>query len=306
MTGGGRRSGAAVREDARVHRIGLVVHPRREIDSALEAVRRWASAHDVEIVQVAVNGLEREIAEVGDASSVDLVLAVGGDGTALAALHAAAAAGKPVLGIACGSLGALTATGADELDDALDRMLAGDWRAKRLPGLEVAGGGESQVAINDLVVVRQGPSQIAVEIRVDGHRYIRFAGDGLVVATPLGSSAYTMASGGPILTTNSEGFVLTPLAPHGGCCPPLVVGSSTEVEILVEAGYYGARLEFDGHAVDVHPEQMTVTRRERHATLVALGDDEPMLDGLRRRRVLIDSPRMLARDERLALGGRDG
>ena len=159
------------------------------------------------------------------------------------------------------------------------------------------------MAINDAVVMRRGASQVAIEIRVDGRLYVRFAGDGMVIATPLGSSAYTMASGGPILSPGSDGFVLTPLAPHGGCCPPLVVGSASEVEIVVEPGYYGARLEFDGQSVEAQPRELTVVRREHFATLIALGDDEPMLDGLRRRRIVTNSPRVLARDDRMGLAG---
>jgi NAD+ kinase len=239
-------------------------------------------------------------------ATVDLILAVGGDGTALAALREAAMVSKPVLGVACGSLGAMTATTADEIGPALDQVAAGDWRARRLPGLDVAGDVSERLALNDVVVIRKGAGQVVIGIRVDGHPYVRFAGDGLVVATPLGSSAYTLASGGPILAPGSEGFVLTPLAPHGGCCPPLVVGSASTVEVDVEAGYHGARLEFDGQVVDEQPERITVTRRERHATLVVLGDEEPMLDGLRRRKILIDSPRVLARDVRLALDAAKG
>jgi NAD+ kinase len=297
---GSRATTEAAPLRVRVRRIGLVVHPRREIDGALAEVRAWAEAHGVEVVQVAVDGQERRVAEPGDVAACDLVLAIGGDGTALAALHAAARVGAPVLGVACGSLGALTTTGADALRYALDRVAAGAWRPRRLTGLEVIGGGAtSRTALNDVVVVRAGASQVAIELRVDGQLYCRFAGDGIVVATPLGSSAYTMASGGPILAPGAEGFVLTPLAPHGGCCPPLVVGSASEVWIGVEPGYFGARLEFDGQVLDEQPQELTVSRVEHYATLVALGDDEPLLAGLRRRRIIIDSPRVLARDDRL-------
>ena len=118
-------------------RIGLAVHPRRELDSALATVREWAERQGAEIVQVA--GGDREVAPRGKAADCDLVIALGGDGTALAALHAAAPAGKPVLGVACGSLGALTATTADKLDAALEpashRATGG--RAS-LPGLRAA------------------------------------------------------------------------------------------------------------------------------------------------------------------------
>jgi NAD+ kinase len=97
--------------------------------------------------------------------------------------------------------------------------------------------------------------------------------------------------------------VLTPLAPHGGCCPPLVVGSASKVRLVIEPGYASARLEFDGQVEEEQPHELDVSREEEYATLVGLGDAEPLLAGLRRRRILIDSPRVLARDDRAALRG---
>jgi NAD+ kinase len=282
-----------------LRRLGLVVHPRREIDTALDRARDWARANGAEIVQIPVSGQERVVADPGEVASCDLVLAVGGDGTTLHALHAAAAVNRAVLGVACGSLGALTAVSAEEVAAALDRVAAGEWSPRRLPGLQVtAEGTPARVAINDAVVVRRGASQVIVTVCVDGQLYVRFAGDGVVVATPAGSSAYTLAAGGPVLSEFSDGVVLTPLAPHGGCCPPLVVGSASTVELQIEPGYGGYRLEFDGQVSDEQPGEVRASRIESYATLIGLGDAEPLLAGLRRRKILIDSPRVLARDDR--------
>ena len=295
------RDGAA--PSLRLRTVGLAVHPRRRVDDALAAVRAWATAQGVELVQVDVLGHQRQVADPGDIGACDLVLAIGGDGTALGALHAAARVGRPVLGVACGSLGALTETSADELRDALERVANGDWRPRPLPGLRVVDDdGDTRTAINDVVVVRGGASQVTIEVRVEGELYARYAGDGIALATPLGSSAYSMASGGPILVPSVDTLVVTPLAPHGGCCPPLVVGSDSEVAVSVEPGYYGARLEIDGQPAEDQPALLRIARVERYATLVALGHEEPMLAGLRRRRIIIDSPRVLARDDRAAAG----
>src|SRR5687768_9097062 len=111
-------------------RIGLVVHPRRELSRALATVREWAEGQEATVVQIQSPGQGQEVAPPGEAADCDLVIALGGDGTALAALHLAAPAGRPVLGVACGSLGALTATTAEELDEALGRVAAGDWRPR--------------------------------------------------------------------------------------------------------------------------------------------------------------------------------
>jgi NAD+ kinase len=284
---------------SRLTRIGVVVHPHRPLDRALKTLDEWAAAHGVEVVQVPIDGQVRSVAPAGDPADCDLIIAMGGDGTTLAALHAGAAAEKPVLGVACGSLGALTAVAAADLEEALRDVAAGNWRPQPLPGVAVAAdGGEPRVALNDLVVVRKGAGQVVIAIEVNGELFVRFAGDGVVIATPQGSSAYTLAAGGPVLAPGSGGYVLTPLAPHGGCCPPLVVGRDARVTVTIPPTYSGARIEFDGQIDDIQPQKLDVSWRDDHVTLVQFGDAESLLAGLRRRRIIIDSPRVTARDER--------
>jgi NAD+ kinase len=287
--------------DGRIDRIGIVVHPQRRVDRALEALSAWTAAHGADVVQVPVYGQARAVAPAGDAASCDLVAAVGGDGTTLAALHAAAPHRVPVLGIACGSLGALTATSADATAEALTQIATGAWQRRVLPGLGVgADGSEPYVAINDLVVVRKGANQVVVGIRVDGELYVRFAGDGVVLSTPLGSSAYTMAAGGPLLAAGTEAVVITPVAPHGGSTPPLVVGVTSTVTIEIEAGFGGARIELDGQIKELQPHVLTPSWHADYATLVRFDGAESNFGGLRRRRILMDSPRVVARDDREA------
>jgi NAD+ kinase len=240
------------------------------------------------------------MADPVDAAACDLLLAVGGDGTTLAALHAGADASRPVLGVAAGSIGILTSVQADDLPDALEQVAEGNWTARVLPGLNIRPRtGEVQTAINDFAVIRDGTGQVITAIRVDGELYARTAGDGLVVATPLGSSAYTMAAGGPILAPGAQGIVVTPLAHHGGVAPPLVVGPNSRLALSVEPGYGGSRFEADGQVLDTEAAEVTVTLRREYATLVTLRDQEPMLAGLRRRGLIVDGPRILVRDERL-------
>ena len=119
------RLGFTDRGAGRIERIGLVVHPHRQLERALETLRAWSAEHGAEVVQVPVRGQDRVVAPASDAASCDLIVALGGDGTTLAALHAAAPHRLPVLGIACGSLGALTATSAESADEALSRIAAG-------------------------------------------------------------------------------------------------------------------------------------------------------------------------------------
>jgi NAD+ kinase len=288
-----------VTEQNTLDRVGVVVHPRRDLDKPLAELRAWAAEWGADLVQVPMSGIERVVAEPGAVGTCDVVVALGGDGTTLAALHAAGPGGRPVLGVACGSLGALTATSADQLEAALHAFGAGEWQARRLPGIAVGADGEPPaVALNDFVVVRKGASQITVSIEVDGELFIRFAGDGIVIATPLGSSAYTMAAGGPVLAPGTDSIVLTPLAAHGGTCPPLVVGRESALTVAIQPGYYGARIELDGHVNELLPHTLSISWRPDYATLVAFAGAESFLAGLRRRRILADSPRVLARDDR--------
>jgi NAD+ kinase len=279
--------------------VGLVVHPRRDIEAALRTVTEWASKHGMGVGQVRIKGQSRTIADPVDVASCDLVIALGGDGTTLAALHAAAPASRPVLGIACGSIGVLTSVHSDELESGLEHVAAGDWIPQRLPGLAIAcGGAELGVAINDVAVVRNGAGQVIIAIKVNDELYARTAGDGLVVASPLGSTAYTMAAGGPIVLPQVPSMVLTPLARHGGVAPPLVVAPESHISLLIESGYGGSRVEVDGQLLAERALDATVRLRNEYATMVRLAGQEPLLSGLRRRGLVTDSPRVLVRDKR--------
>jgi NAD+ kinase len=283
-----------------LRRLGVVVHPTRPIDRVLGAIDAWASARGVVVGQVLIPGeTVHRVAEPADAAACDLLLAIGGDGTALAALHAGAASSRPVMGVACGSIGVLMSVAADRVGWALDEVAAGRWTPVDVPGLDVAwDAGHREVAINDLAVVRDGPGQVTVSVSVDGVLYARMAGDGLVVATPLGSSGYTMAAGGPLLAPGAEGIAVTPLAPHGGAFPSLVAGTGSLVTVGLDPGHGGVRHEVDGRPRSVAGRTLTVGWRPGHATLVGLAEDEPRLTGLRRRGLILDSPRALVRDAR--------
>jgi len=278
-------------------RLGVVVHPARPLDGPINALMRWADRHGAEVVQIAVPGQDRRVAPVGQAADCDLIVSIGGDGTMLAAIRAALAAGRPALGLACGSLGVLTEVEAHELDSALDRFSAGDWSPRRLPALAIAceDAGEL-VALNDLVIVRAGIGQVRVSSHVDGVLFTRLAGDGCIVSTPLGSSAYSLAAGSALITPDTDAYLLTPLPTHGGSHVPLVVSARSTLELEVTTGIGGARLEIDGQVIDTVPRRLTIVLRPDVATLVAFADTEPLFVSLRRRQLLLDSPRIIADD----------
>jgi NAD+ kinase len=276
------------------------VHPTRDIDGALATLNAWAGAHGVEVFQPRLpSGAPREVAPAGELTAGDLLIAMGGDGTVLKALRASAPHRAPVLGVACGSLGALSAITADELTGGLDRMHAGDWVRRPLPALAVeAPGVPEEWAINDFVVLRGGAGQLAVDVHVDDELYVRLAGDGVIVATALGSSAYSMAAGGPILVAGTKALLCTPLAMHGGSAPPLVVPATATLGLDVHPGWGGWTAEIDGERRTPTGESVRFTLHEDRVGLVSFAGGEGGLTALRHRRVITDSPRILARDER--------
>jgi NAD+ kinase len=289
------RADAPTRTGEPPKRVGLVVHPSRSIDRPLQLVREWAAEHGVDVVQIPATYNQRQVAQEGDAGESDLIVSIGGDGTTLAALRCGAIVGRPVLGIACGSLGALATVRVDDVPRSLERFNAGDWRPRMFPALSVAReSGEALFALNDVAVVRAGGGQIRVTAQLDGSLYARVAGDGAVVSTPIGSSGYAISAGGPLVAPGLEGFVFTPLPKHGGFCPPLVIGPRSELQLDVGGGFSGARIEIDGQVADERARALTISLHDGVATMVAFDDQETLFGGLRRRRIIIDSPRVSA------------
>jgi NAD+ kinase len=278
-----------------IRRIGLVAHPSREIDAPLEELRAWSSAHYVELVQVSVATGQRKLEPDGQVEDCDLIVSIGGDGTMLAATRAAMATRRPVLGVACGSLGALTAVDATGVQAALERFCRWDWVPRDLPGLQIRReDGDDLLALNDIAIVRAGQGQIRVRAEVDGALYARFAGDGCIVSTAVGSAAYTLAAGGPLLAASTDGFVLTPLPTHGGFIPPLVIAGQSRLWLEIQTGYGGARVELDGQVTGADAGPIEISLRGDVATTVTFDDQESLLTGLRRRGILTDSPRIIA------------
>jgi NAD+ kinase len=168
--------------------------------------------------------------EVVDPSmSPDVVVVLGGDGTMLSAVHLFP--GVPLLGLNLGSLGYLASVEEANFDDAISALADGRYGISRRTALKVRGVN----ALNDVVVSR-GVSGHAIRLgfSVDGEPVTRFVADGLVVATPTGSTAYSLAAGGPVLMPASQSLVVTPVCPHALSSRPLVLKDSVRMAVSVE------------------------------------------------------------------------
>ncbi len=164
----------------------------------------------------------------------DFVVALGGDGTILTAAHQFGRKGVPILGLNIGGLGFLTDINVEDFAPLLDAIRHRDYRVEKRMVLQARGQGRTLYALNDLTVCTRVPGR-AVEFsaRIDGEYISRFVADGIICASPTGSTAYSLASGGPILRPESEAIVLTALAPHTLSVRPLVLPASSRVTIQI-------------------------------------------------------------------------
>ncbi|HET9012719.1 MAG TPA: NAD(+)/NADH kinase [Gemmatimonadaceae bacterium] len=190
---------------------------------------------------------------VDDIHAGDVVLALGGDGTLLTAVRLLGDDLRPLLGINLGSLGFLTDTPEDRAAEALARVLGGDYRLDPRMLLEVehrapGTNGMRARALNDVVL--HGPSARVVEVglRAAGVDLGSTLADGMVVATPSGSTAYSLSAGGPIVSPRLRALIVTPISAHTLSMRPLVVGADEEVEIeLRRLSAAHADISVDGH-----------------------------------------------------------
>jgi NAD+ kinase len=216
-------------------RIGVVLHPERDTGAVVDAAARWARRHGAKVV-------------CGDeAGASDLVLAAGGDGTVLRALHVAAPARVPVLGVNMGRLGYLTELDPGAIEEGLEAVARGAFALESHTALRVRVNGHAAVAFNDVVLSRpRGRPQAALDLAVDGEPVTRHEGDGLIVASAAGSTAYSFSAGGPILSPRLDALIVTPLAPHATFNRSLVLSPEEPVRIEVAGDGPEVALELDG------------------------------------------------------------
>jgi NAD+ kinase len=200
--------------------------------------------------------------ELGHA--IDLLVAIGGDGNLLRATRCVAGRSVPLIGINRGRLGFLTDVKPDQMLAALDAVLDGDYLAEErlMLSASITGGGKDKGwlnALNDVVIQRASYGRILDFVTtVDGHYVNTHGGDGLIVATPTGSTAYALSCGGPIIRPDVAALVMVPICPHTLSDRPLVIQSSSKIVVEVPPGAGQAHVSCDGEELGSLDETQTL------------------------------------------------
>jgi NAD+ kinase len=207
------------------------------IADALERAQAYARAAGVEVVGSC-------------ADDPDLVIGLGGDGTMLRALRATLGSRTPVFGVNYGRVGFLTSAEGDQLEQALERVFAGDYRVVELSTLAAKGENGSHAAVNDVVVTSAQPGRM-VELgwQIDGEDLGSQSCDGMICCTPSGSTAYNLSNGGPVMMWGLQAMAMTFVAPHSLHARPIVVPRGLDLTVTNRTPDLDITVLVDGHAV---------------------------------------------------------
>lgn len=250
---------------------------RPELVRVIPELLAWLHAHEYRVIvdPETAKYCDRQQEEVTRAQlssqPLDLVVVFGGDGTLLSAVRATATMDAPLLGVNLGSLGFLTDVPLSSLFSMLDTISQGKapveqrtlMRCELLRGDATPG---SYLAFNDVVVNKTALARLnTYELFVDGAFVTNYRADGMIVATPTGSTAYSLSAGGPVVMPTVNAFVITPVAPHSLTHRPLVVPDSAVVEILLRSDEEVAYLSMDGQpGLDLRDGDRVRCRRSEH------------------------------------------
>ncbi|MDO3705938.1 NAD(+)/NADH kinase [Micromonospora sp. C28SCA-DRY-2] len=278
-------------------RLGLVLHPTRDVSEVVGIVAEWAARHGMGL---AVRAEDRHrvpamaeplpAAEVAAASSA--LIAIGGDGTMLGALRSAVRDPKPVLGVHVGKLGFLVEVEPPDLPRALDRLANKDFTVERHSCLACDVCGDDVVAFNDIALVRQpGAGFVNATLSVDGQQYGYYRCDALVVSTPTGSTAYSYAAGGPLISPATDAVVVTPSAPMAGISRSVVLSPEETIRLDLRPGSGPVAVEMDGVILrDAATEGSVQVRYRRDAGLVVRLDPRRYQERNQLKLSLLDLP----------------
>jgi NAD+ kinase len=263
-----------------VNTVGLVLHPKRDSRLAIEAIIKWAANRNGTVL-----GLPDEIGRI-DCSAIavppeemieraDLLVSLGGDGTMLRTMRLAAGPSTPVLGVNLGRLGFLAEIDVADLAGALTSIDAHRYQVEpRMAVCAELPDGRVVTAFNDIALVRiPGDGLAALAVSVEGHPFVRYAADAVIVATSTGSTAYSFSAGGPIVSPTVEGFLVIPAAAHSAFNRAIMLSADEGVtlELLPVSG--DLAVEVDGRVV-AHlsaGDRLAVTALPAAAQVIRLG-----------------------------------
>jgi len=262
-------------------RLGLVLHPDREPTPVVQKLVGWARSHGKQVIVDArdVARVPDDVEPVSEAQLVDeadALITLGGDGTMLGALRLVADRPIPILGVNLGSLGFLIEVQPDELDGALDRLDAGDYTIEEHSAALLTDGGDESIAFND-IALGSVPGEGAVEasLTVMGRASGRYRCDALVIATPIGSTAYSYAAGGPLVSPMLDAVIISPVAPISGIARAAVVSAHEPIGLELLEGSGQPALQVDGVIVRrMQPGEALSVRLRPRAGLVVRLDPE--------------------------------
>jgi NAD+ kinase len=242
-----------------IQTVGIVARPRREdLSRVVPPLIEWLRGHGVKVIcdnetGGCIGALAGEtLAREDLAGCADLLIVLGGDGTLLSAARQAAPRKVPILAVNLGGLGFLTTVSLGELYAILDEIFSGRHRISERVMIEadVLRAGSvirKQIALNDAVLNKSALARIMdLELRVNDEYVTTYKADGLILSTPTGSTAYSLAAGGPIIYPIVEAFVITPICPHTLTNRPLVVPDSVKIEIGLKSEDDAVFLTLDG------------------------------------------------------------
>jgi NAD+ kinase len=249
--------------------VGVLANPSGECEPQLREIEAWARELGLDVIDLGTSAAPTRL----DADC-ELIVALGGDGTILRALQLGMRHHAAVLGVNFGTVGFLADIDGDELAGALHRIASGAAEVDERTALSAAIGpdsGRRLTAFNDVVVARRpGFGTARLRLVVADHPLLSLNGDGLVIASPTGSTAYTIGAGGPAVTPSLDAIVLTPLATQGSPLRSLVLDGAAAVRIEVDPASAPLRVELDGRIVHDIPTSaaLEVRAAPRKARLV--------------------------------------
>ncbi len=246
-----------------IKHIGILTNPTKaNAEQVRKDLHGWLLKRNMEVLDATETPLEKTL------SQAELFICLGGDGTILHLAGKMIDRTVPVLGVNIGSLGFLTEVRAEELYDELKLIFSGQFEVEERMLLSATvrwdpAGGKSEPerrfqALNDIVINREGLTRyMAIQIDIGGEQATRFFGDGVIVATPTGSTAYSLSAGGPIVHPSLDTIIVTPICPHASALRPLVVSGeqSIRIRITCDEAKEKALLTADGQsdvAIDNH------------------------------------------------------